>query len=80
MTREDVNIFINAKDKASLTRLAYRQNEAAQVLGVSDRTLRDWMAADNPPPSFRRGKVLLFPREGLVEWMQMQTKVESAQD
>ena len=55
-----------------LPRIAYRQHEAAQVLGVSDRTMRDWMAGENPPPSFRRGKVLLFPHAGLVRWLQLQ--------
>lgn len=55
-----------------LPRIAYRQNEAAQVLGVSDKTLRDWMDSENPPPNFRRGKVLLFPREELIAWMRSQ--------
>jgi hypothetical protein len=58
---------------SDLPRIAYRQQEAAQVLGVSDRTLRDWMDGDNPPPSFRRGKVLLFPHDGLIEWLRLQT-------
>ena len=57
-----------------LPRIAYKQIEAAQVLGVSDRTLRDWMASDNPPPSFRRGKVLLFPHGALLDWMKAQSE------
>ena len=59
--------------KVTLPRIAYKQLEAAQVLGVSDRTLRDWMKGDNPPPSFRRGKVLLFPHDELTDWMKKQT-------
>ena len=62
-----------------LPRIAYKQNEAAQVLGVSDRTLRDWMAGDNPPPSFRRGKILLFPHDQLVKWMQKQLANSSSE-
>ena len=64
----------------SLQRLAYKQKEAAQVLGVSDRTLRVWMDGDNPPPSFRRGKVLLFPRDALINWMNRQTNVDFQND
>lgn len=60
--------------KNTLPRIAYRQNEAAQVLGVSDRTLRDWMASDDPPPSFRRANTLLFPHDGLIEWMRRQSE------
>ena len=62
-----------------LPRIAYKQIEAAQVLGVSDRTLRDWMASDNPPPSFRRGKILLFPHDQLVKWMQKQLVISSSE-
>ena len=57
-----------------LPRIAYKQTEAAQVLGISDRTLRDWMAGDSPPPSFRRGKVLLFPHDALLAWMKAQSE------
>lgn len=62
----------------ALPRIAYKQHEAAQVLGISDRTLRDWMVGDNPPPSFRRGNVLLFPHDGLLAWMQAQTVTADA--
>lgn len=63
----------------ALPRIAYKQSEAAQVLGISDRTLRDWMAGDNPPPSFRRGKVLLFPHDALLEWMRTLSESEDVE-
>ena len=75
--------------RKDLPRIAYKQNEAAKVLGVSDRTLRDWVASDNPPPHFRKRGVMLFPHQELVEWMKkqvdhltsrMQNGEEEAQD
>ena len=62
--------------KPALPRIAYSQREAAQVLGVSERTLREWMKSDNPPPAFRRGKFLLFSHDGLVNWMLEQSSAE----
>ena len=66
--------------KLQLQRLSYKQTEAAQVLGVSEPTLRDWMKGDDPPPHFRRGKVLMFPREDLIRWLNRQTAKENEQE
>ena len=63
-----------------LPRLAFKQHEAAQVLGISDRTLRDWMKGANPPPSFRRGKVLLFSAAALNVWMDERSRDEEKAD
>ena len=52
-----------------LNRIAYKQYEAAKAIGVSDRTLRNWMKEDNPPPHIRIGGNLLFIHEDLLDWL-----------
>jgi excisionase family DNA binding protein len=52
-------------------RLALRPEEAARVLGVSERTLRSWLPE---LPHVRRGGVVLIPVDPLREWLQEQAR------
>ena len=47
-------------------RLSLRAGEAAQVLGISERTLRHWLPR---LPHIREGNVLLFPVDQLRAWL-----------
>ena len=60
-------------------RLALRPNEAAASLGISDRTLRDWMRnEDLPYLQIDRG--ILIPTAGLIRWMQERVKTHATTD
>ncbi|MHC4340385.1 MAG: helix-turn-helix domain-containing protein [Planctomycetota bacterium] len=50
-------------------RLALRPAEAAQALGIGERTLRKWMR-DLDLPYLRVDGVVLIPRAGLEEWIE----------
>jgi excisionase family DNA binding protein len=56
---------------APVPRLALRRAEAAAALSISDRTLDEWVKAGDVP-HFRRGGCLLFPIDGLREWLAAQ--------
>jgi excisionase family DNA binding protein len=49
-------------------RLALRPKEAAEALGVSERTVRNWMR-DEELPFFRLNGVVLIQRSALEKWM-----------
>ena len=49
-------------------RLALRPKEAAEALGISDRTLRTWMR-DEELPFLRVAGLVLIPREELERWL-----------
>jgi excisionase family DNA binding protein len=51
------------------SRLALRQDEAASVLGISVRTLRNLQPEI---PHIRRGGVILIPVAGLEAWLAQQ--------
>lgn len=53
-----------------------RLNDAAKLLGVCPRTLWQW-AEDGKIPSFRMGKVLLFPVAELREWAKRQATTKN---
>jgi excisionase family DNA binding protein len=55
------------------TRLALRPKEAAEALGVSERTLRQLLPE---LPVVRRGGVVLLPVEPLCAWLREQADVE----
>ena len=50
------------------TRIALRPKEAAEALGVSDRTLRTWMR-DEELPYLRIDRGILIPIADLKEWI-----------
>ncbi len=53
-------------------RIALRPKEAAQALGVSARTVRDWMKNEGLPYA-RVGKAVLIPFDALKNWVQEKT-------
>ena len=55
-------------DVSPIPRLALRREEAAEALGVSDRTLYEWTKAGDVP-HVRRGGVLLYPVDQLRQWL-----------
>jgi excisionase family DNA binding protein len=60
-------------------RLALRPKEAADALGVSDRTLRSWMRNDGLP-YFQIDRGILIPVAGLKQWMAHQLTQRTATD
>lgn len=54
-------------------RLALRPKEAAEALGIGERTLRDILPE---LPHVRVGGAVLLPVEGLREWLRAQAKAE----
>ena len=57
-------------------RLALRPREAAQVRGISERKLRDLSPR---LPAIRTGGVLLYPVEGVCEWLRNEAASQEAQ-
>jgi len=55
------------------SRLALRPKEAAQVLGISERTFRNLLPE---LPHVRKGGVLLIPVDLLREWLREQARIE----
>jgi excisionase family DNA binding protein len=54
-------------------RLALRPKEAAEALGVSERTLRQLLPE---LPTVRRGNIVLVPVAGLQEWLRDESEAE----
>jgi excisionase family DNA binding protein len=52
-------------------RLALRPKEAAEALGVVERTVRKWMR-DDALPYRRLDGVVLIPRRALEQWLEEQ--------
>lgn len=60
--------------------LALRPREAAKALGVSERLLWDW-THNSDIPHARIGRTILYPVDGLREWLSRQVRpVEGAED
>ncbi len=56
-------------------RLALRPKEAAEALGISQRTLRKWMR-DDGLPYLRLDGVVMIPRGQLEAWMAARVDTE----
>ena len=56
--------------------LALRSREAAQALGVSERTLWEWTNRGDVP-HIRRGKIILYPVAALERWLAEQGHAEA---
>ncbi len=54
-------------------RLALRPKEAAEALGISERTLRQLLPE---LPTVRRGGVVLVPVAGLREWLRDESEAD----
>jgi len=61
------------------SRLALRPKEAADALGVGERTVRRWMR-DNALPYRRLDGVVLIPRRALEQWLEEQIHEETKTD
>lgn len=55
-------------DVQPVPRLALRREEAAEALGISDRTLWTWTRSGDVP-HVRIGGVVMYPIDGLREWL-----------
>ena len=55
-------------------RLALRPKEAAEALGISERTLRQLLPE---LPTVRRGNIVLVPVAGLREWLRKESEAET---
>ena len=55
------------------SRLALRPKEAAEALGISERTIRQLLPE---LPTVRRGGVVLVPVAGLREWLRDESRAE----
>lgn len=60
-------------DTLEVPALAMNQREAAEALGVSERTLRNWTKAGTVPHCRLNG-VLRYPTDRLLAWLESQTK------
>lgn len=52
--------------------IALRAREAAEVLGISERLLAR-LTKDSGVPVVRLGRVVVYPRAGLEEWLAAKT-------
>ncbi len=59
----------------SAERLALRPKEAAEALGISERTLRQLLPE---LPTVRRGNIVLIPVEQLRSWLRDESEAEKA--
>ena len=64
-----------SEHRSMLPRLALRPKEAAEALGISERTLRQLLPE---LPHFRRGGVVLLPVEELRAWLREQATAEGS--
>ena len=65
---ERTDAWMGRPDGDAPPRLALRPREAAQSLGISERTL--WgLTADGAIPFFKLGRLTLYPVDGLREWL-----------
>ncbi|MAZ75669.1 MAG: hypothetical protein CMH31_00020 [Micavibrio sp.] len=45
--------------------------EASEYLGFkSVKTLERWRKNEDSPPYFQQGRVILYPLDGLIEWIE----------
>lgn len=57
----------------TVEKLSLRSREAAQALGISERTL--WsLCQRNEIPHVKTGRVVLFPIASLKQWLEEKTK------
>lgn len=57
-------------------RLALRQSEAAESLGISERLLLDW-TKQHSLPCIRIGRVVLYPIDSMREWLRSRSDTDS---
>lgn len=62
------NSLLHPKPESAMPCLALRPREAAQALGVSQRTLWSW-TNEGTIPHVRRGGLVLYPVDVLRQWL-----------
>ncbi len=67
------------REQFRFPRLALRPAEAAQALGISERTLRKWMK-DEGLPYFRVDGAVCIPTHPLHEWILDRTRSQHSID
>ena len=73
----DTTYNMHGDAASDLPRLALRPREAAEALGICERTL--WsMTHDGDIPHFKLGKSTLYPVEALREWLRERVREGSA--
>ena len=65
-------------DSEALPRYAFSAAEAAQVLGIGERTLRDLLRDDLSFPRAYLGRRVVVPATALEEWINQRTRSEAA--
>ena len=60
-------------------RYTLRKHEAAQSLGVSERTIHDLLKSGEIP-SFKMGRVVLIPIEGIIAYIADRSRREGRRD
>ena len=58
-----------------MDKLTLNVPDAAKVLGISERKLRDLIARGEFPPAVRIGGRVLVSTRALAEWIDSQTKI-----
>jgi excisionase family DNA binding protein len=53
--------------------------QVAEIVQVDEKTVLRWSLEDASMPVLRRGRVVRFPRERLLAWLQRQEPRASAQ-
>ena len=61
-------------DTEPIRRVSYRQNEAAEAMGLSVRKLQYLMGEDSTFPRVKLGSVVLIPIEPLRQWLAEQAE------
>jgi excisionase family DNA binding protein len=64
---------VNTRPLSLETRVALRPKEAAEALGISERTIRQLLPE---LPTVRRGNIVLVPIEGLRKWLRDESRAE----
>ena len=71
------NSFWQKKEVEPIHRVAFRPQEAAESLGISERTMSDWLKLEGFPVA-RIGGCRLIPIEDLKKWLSAQTANQPA--
>lgn len=77
MSNRGINIFRPAEQPQSLMQpLLVDADEAARLLGITPRQLRDWKDV----PRMKRGRVVRYPVKAMQEWVDRQIGLNDSLD
>ena len=63
----------------SIESLYLSASQVAEIIQVDEKTVLRWSLEDASMPVLRRGRVVRFPRERLLTWLERQEPRASAQ-